>query len=77
MSTTNTTGRVRISADVRWQPAGAACDPRYVGDVRVEDRVKSGLLRADDAEDVPSSKVTIGALKARWGLRDGRFAESS
>ena len=33
MSTTNTTQRARISADVRWLPAGERADPRYVGDV--------------------------------------------
>ena len=32
MSTPNTTQHVRISADVRWQPATEPIDKRYVGD---------------------------------------------
>lgn len=34
MSTTNVTNKVRISADVRWQPKNEPADPRYVGDVQ-------------------------------------------
>ena len=41
MSTTNTTGRARISADVRWQPACEPVDPRYVGAVEEYLKVQS------------------------------------
>jgi len=32
MSTTNITGKARISADVRWQPLAHPADPRYSGE---------------------------------------------
>lgn len=55
MSTANLTDRVRLSADVRWQPRSEKVDPRYVGAVDAADRVASG-------------RVSIGDLKRRWGF---------
>ena len=52
MSTTNETDKVRVSCDVRWQPAGDAVDPRYVGDIDIDDFVVSGAWNSEDSEDV-------------------------
>ena len=43
MSTTNVTGRVRVSCDVRWQPAAEPADPRYVGEIDIAAFAKAGL----------------------------------
>ena len=55
MSTTNTTNRVRLSADVRWQPAAEPADPRYVGDVEtyLKQMSKAGAWNTD--EDVKAA----------------------
>jgi hypothetical protein len=44
MSTANVTDRVRISCDIRWQPAADPQDERYFGavDVKVRERQKAG-----------------------------------
>ena len=91
MTTTNVTGRVRISCDVRWQPAWAPADPRYVGEIDIGSFAKAGLgkeeadgvavgptLRngekerqhgaATAAKVAAEPKVTIGELKAKWGI---------
>ena len=64
MSTANLTDRVRLSADVRWQPRSEKVDPRYVGAVDAADRVASGA-RAGAAA---AGRVSIGDLKRRWGF---------
>ena len=44
MSTTNTTDQVRISCDVRWQPAADPIDSRYVGNPNEKEvKVKVGV----------------------------------
>ena len=50
MSTTNSTKRARLSADVRWQPVAAPADPRYVGDVEayLKEMSKAGAWKADE-----------------------------
>ena len=84
MSTTNTTDRVRISADIRWQNAADPIDPRYVGEF-IAPQAKAGAWAAGDdgtneeragagavgAAGAP--KVTIRELRERWGfpLPDG------
>ncbi|GMH63425.1 hypothetical protein TL16_g03709 [Triparma laevis f. inornata] len=45
MSTTNVTGCVRISCDVRWQAAAEPADPRYVGEIDIASFTKAGLVR--------------------------------
>lgn len=77
-STANITDRVRISCDVRWQPATDQVDDRYMRPN--EPRVKSGAWVQDNADSsgsstrklpadhVELSKVTIDELKRRWGF---------
>ena len=66
MSTANLTDRVRLSADVRWQPRSEKVDPRYVGAVDAADRVASGARATDGA--ATAGRVSIGDLKRRWGF---------
>ena len=67
MSTANLTDRVRLSVDVRFQPASDPVDPRYVGEVRASDRVVSGAHAKDDAA-TKEEKVSIGDMKRAWGF---------
>jgi hypothetical protein len=78
MSTANATDRVRLSVDVRWQPAGDPRDGRYFGaDVgtRVAERQKAGAWAAaaadgsnsgDGKEEAP--KRTMAELRRLWGF---------
>jgi hypothetical protein len=79
MSTSNTTDRVRISADIRWQNAADPIDPRYVGEF-IAHKAKAGAWAAEDDESKEEQraagaapKVTIRELRERWGfpLPDG------
>merc|ERR1711933_567089 len=50
MSTSNTTDKVRISADIRWQPSTDPTDPRYVGSGAreyIKNMAVSGAWRAE------------------------------
>jgi ectoine hydroxylase-related dioxygenase (phytanoyl-CoA dioxygenase family) len=69
MSTVNLTDRVRISADVRWQPAADARDDRYFGavDEKVKERQKAGAW-ADAAAAAADTRRTIEELKVEWGF---------
>jgi hypothetical protein len=77
MSTANLTDRVRLSADVRWQPASEPADARYVGtreEVDPANRVRSGAWKADgglDAGDGAKKRVTLPQLRAAWGFAPG------
>jgi ectoine hydroxylase-related dioxygenase (phytanoyl-CoA dioxygenase family) len=69
MSTANLTDNVRISCDVRWQPAAEAVDERYVGThaellEKARQRKKGGAW----VEGAGQVDVTMGTLRARWGL---------
>ena len=71
MSTANLTDRVRLSADVRWQPAAHAIDDRYVGTAadmaeKLAARKKGGAYARDDGAG--GAAVTMDDLRARWGL---------
>ena len=73
MSTSNVTGRVRISADTRWQPATEPADPRYVGDVAkyvTEEMAVAGAWNSgDDPRDASTAhKVTMAKLRDGWGF---------
>lgn len=67
MSTVNTTPRVRISADVRWQPAADERDERYFGDVeaKLAERTRSGAWAKDDTKPVAK---TMADLRSAWGF---------
>lgn len=81
MSTKNTTDQVRISCDVRWQPMSEAVDPRYVGEINMDDRVLAGAWKTEREDDggesavdgaglaAISNPVTIDDLKRKWGLQ--------
>jgi hypothetical protein len=67
MSTANLTDRVRVSCDVRWQPASDPIDDRYTGSVeelkeKQKERKKGGAW-ASGAEG-----VTMEALRKKWEL---------
>lgn len=70
MSTANKTDCVRISCDVRWQPAADVVDDRYVGTrdellEKAKQRKKGGAwVGAGAAPDA----ITMGDLRRRWGL---------
>jgi hypothetical protein len=73
MSTANTTDRVRISCDIRWQPAADPKDERYFGDVaeKVKARQKAGAWAGEGgAKEVPEPerKRTIEEMKRVWGF---------
>lgn len=79
MSTANLTDRVRLSADVRWQPASEPADARYVGtreEVDPANRVRSGAWKADGeaggaAGEGAKKCVTLPELRAAWGFTPG------
>ena len=86
MSTTNTTDQVRISCDVRWQPAADPIDSRYVGNPNEKEvKVKVGVEGVNkltepqpDGKDAAAAagdeaSVTIQQLRQRWGfsVREG------
>lgn len=71
MSTANLTGRVRLSCDVRWQPAADPIDGRYVGTMaelaeKAAQRKRGGAHARDDGQS--AGVVTMADLRARWGL---------
>ena len=81
MSTANLTDRVRVSCDVRWQPAADAIDERYTGSAqelreKQAQRKKGGAWAAGAAEGgaaaaaaaPPAPVVTMQDLRAKWGL---------
>ena len=80
MSTTNTTDRARISADVRWQPASEPADPRYVGDVEryLREMSKAGAWnKADEAGgEERLSESMDGASSAGDGANGGGGGEA-
>ena len=71
MSTSNTTAEtLRLSADVRWQPASDVIDERYVGTeaemaVKQAQRKRGGAWAAGEA---PAGVVTMKDLRERWGV---------
>lgn len=72
-STANLTNQVRISCDVRWQPATDPVDVRYMNPS--EARVKTGAWVPDSADIAVGGsrseaqvKVTIESLKRKWGF---------
>ena len=75
MSTVNTTDRVRISCDVRWQPAAEPRDERYFGDVdrKVAERQKAGAWAAagggKGAAAVVEKARTMEDMKLLWGFK--------
>lgn len=82
MSTANTTDRVRLSCDVRWQPAAEPRDERYFGDVgaKVAQRQKAGAWAerapesgAGEGGGAPAAapKRTMDELKRLWGFPAG------
>mmetsp|Transcript_29486 Transcript_29486/g.57477 ORF Transcript_29486/g.57477 Transcript_29486/m.57477 type:complete len:396 (+) Transcript_29486:35-1222(+) len=83
MSTCNVTSKLRLSIDVRFQPASDPMDTRYFGeDVDPSKRAKAGLRASDDRDeakdgdsskkkkekDVEETTVTMAELKKRWGF---------
>ncbi|MCC7204709.1 MAG: phytanoyl-CoA dioxygenase family protein [Phycisphaeraceae bacterium] len=58
-STTNTTNRFRLSADVRFQPAGDPVDERWVGD----NPIGHYAWMKD-----PARQVAMETAKAAWGI---------
>ncbi len=74
MSSTNTTDRVRISCDTRWQPREDRVDPRYVGDVDVNARVVAGIAKAeaDKVSAKSSGTVSMTDLRRQWGFAPSR-----
>lgn len=58
MSTANTTNRVRISCDIRWQPAADPQDDRYFGEVdrKVKERQIAGAWTDDQKDTKQSNK---------------------
>jgi ectoine hydroxylase-related dioxygenase (phytanoyl-CoA dioxygenase family) len=70
MSTANLTNNVRISCDVRWQPAGEAVDERYVGTQaelleKAAQRKKGGAWVGGASA---GADVTMASLREKWGL---------
>lgn len=75
-STANLTDRVRISCDIRYQPANEVIDDRYMGTAeemkeKAAQRKKGGAYSAtlDSAGGKEKSLVTIEDLKSRWGFK--------
>ena len=83
MSTANIApgGRIRLSVDVRWQPAGDVIDDRYMGATSEEmarkqaERKRSGVWVKDGrgsggelADPTSSGTVTMADLRERWGI---------
>eukprot|EP00854_Cymbomonas_tetramitiformis_P004196 gene4196-5172_t len=71
MSTTNISDRARVSCDVRWQPAAAPCDPRYVGQDLEDKTPKSPSSlggKVVDETSVQKRTVFIEELKQQWGF---------
>jgi hypothetical protein len=77
MSTTNTTDKVRLSCDVRWQPASHPIDERYVTNEEGEfgKLKKAGIdgINAAEGEGVKQQElaqqsVTIKELREKWGF---------
>ena len=83
MSTANTTDRVRISCDVRWQPAADARDERYFGavDEKVKQRQKAGAWAGDAPPPQPGgggegpapqgAKRSMADMRRAWGFAPG------
>jgi len=76
MSTVNTTNRVRISCDIRWQPAADPQDDRYFGEVdrKIKERQIAGAWaddkksNTDDTNNIVIKKRTIDDMKQIWGF---------
>lgn len=70
MSTVNSTGaRIRLSGDVRWQPADEPRDDRYIGTqeemaVKQAQRKPAGTWNRDTA----ANAVTMADLRREWGI---------
>ena len=72
MSTANLTNNVRISCDVRWQPAGEAVDDRYTGSreelaEKAAQRKKGGAWVGAQGGG-GAVDVNMGTLRQRWGV---------
>ena len=65
MSARNTSNKVRISCDARWQPAEEPKDPRYVGKKDSGEVVPQGGLYGDESAD---TRYTMEQKKLEWGL---------
>ena len=72
MSTANVTapGRVRVSCDVRFQPAAEPIDDRYMGSMeemrrKAAERKKGGAWASDGKRE---GVVTMADLRKRWGI---------
>ncbi len=73
MSTANLTERVRISCDVRFQPAAEPIDERYMGSMeemkaKAALRKKGGAWASDGKDAAAADVVTMADLRKRWGL---------
>jgi len=74
MSTANQTDRVRLSCDVRWQPAAHAVDERYVGTTsemaeKQAQRKRGGAWAAGAGDAAQGgARVSIDDLRQRWGV---------
>jgi hypothetical protein len=66
---------VRLSCDIRWQPADQPIDQRYIGTF---DDVKAGIEGVNKAEEeeaeaqaqaeAKAKSVTIQELRSQWGF---------
>lgn len=65
MSATNTTNKVRISCDTRWQPNDEPIDPRYAGVARDEKVVAGGGLYGKASK---GEEISMEEKKAEWQL---------
>ena len=69
MSTRNDTDEVRLSCDVRFQPAADPQDPRYTGERAKEKRIAAGMHHGKGyATNRDEKRVTMEELKAKWGF---------
>ena len=65
MSTKNTTNKLRISCDTRWQRKDEPVDPRFVGTFPKEASALHGMW-ADTSQ--PVTVRTMEDMKTVWGL---------
>lgn len=77
MSTTNVTARVRISCDVRWQPAAKPADPRYIGTIDISKFSKFGHHSKDEKEPPAAEEESRDSGVSKVEAEAGRDAEPS
>lgn len=77
MSTTNTTDKVRLSCDVRWQPASDPIDERYITNAegtfgKLNKAGIKGINKTEEEgvepQELEQHSVTIKELRERWGF---------